>query len=48
MEPYNRKPFVKFNCFQCLGLAVVGFVLGFFNIIPILGQIYTSWSACCR
>jgi uncharacterized membrane protein len=22
MEPYNRKPFVKFHSFQCLGLAV--------------------------
>src|SRR6185312_11239438 len=39
MEPYNRKPFIKFNAFQCLGLAVVGFVVGFVNIIPILGQI---------
>jgi uncharacterized membrane protein len=39
MEPYNRKPFIKFNCFQCLGLTVVSFVLLFFNIIPILGQI---------
>lgn len=39
MEPYNRKPFIKFNCFQCLGLAVLGFVIACFNIIPILGQI---------
>jgi uncharacterized membrane protein len=39
MEPYSRKPFIKFNCLQCLGLAVVGFVAGFVNIIPILGQI---------
>jgi uncharacterized membrane protein len=39
MAPYNQKPFVKFHAFQCLGLAVTGFVLGFINIIPILGQI---------
>jgi uncharacterized membrane protein len=39
MAPYNTKPFVKFHAFQCLGLAVVGFCLGFVNIIPILGQI---------
>jgi uncharacterized membrane protein len=45
MEPYNRKPFVKFHSFQCLGLAVgwvviwmalaiVSFMLHF---IPFLG-----------
>jgi uncharacterized membrane protein len=39
MAPYNQKPFVKFHAFQCLGLAVTSFVLGFINIIPILGQI---------
>ena len=39
MAPYNTKPFIKFNAFQCLGLAVVGFVVSFVNIIPILGQI---------
>jgi uncharacterized membrane protein len=39
IEPYNQKPFVKFHAFQCLGLAVTSFVLGFINIIPILGQI---------
>ena len=39
MAPYNQKPFVKFHAFQCLGLAVTGFVIGFINIIPILGQI---------
>jgi len=39
VAPYNQKPFIKFHAFQCLGLAVIGFVLGFINIIPILGQI---------
>ena len=39
MEPYNRKPFVKFHAFQCLGLAVTGFCLGIIGIIPILGWI---------
>lgn len=38
MEPYNRKPFVKFHCWQCLGLFVcclaINIVLG---IIPVVG-----------
>jgi uncharacterized membrane protein len=37
MEPYNRKPFIKFNCFQCLGLAATMFVLACLFPIPILG-----------
>ena len=39
MEPYNRNKFIRFHAFQCLCIAGVGFVLGVFNIIPILGQI---------
>ncbi len=39
MDPYNRKPFVKFHAFQCLGIAVTGFCLGIIGIIPILGWI---------
>ena len=39
VAPYNQKPFVKFHAFQSLGLAVTGFILGFINIFPILGQI---------
>jgi uncharacterized membrane protein len=27
LEPYNRIPLVRFHAFQCLGLAVVAFVL---------------------
>jgi uncharacterized membrane protein len=39
LAPYNTKPFVKFHAFQCLGLAVTGFILGAIGIIPILGWI---------
>ncbi len=39
LEPYNRKPFVKFHALQCLGLAVTGFVLGFVNVVPLLGTL---------
>ena len=27
MEPYNRKPFVRFHAFQCLALSVVSIVV---------------------
>jgi uncharacterized membrane protein len=45
MEPYNKKPFVKFHSFQCLGLAVgwvvVWIALAVLSIvlhfIPLLG-----------
>lgn len=37
MPPYNTRPFVKFHCFQCLGIAVVWFCLGVLGIIPFLG-----------
>ena len=38
LEPYNKSPFVRFNAFQCLLLAAVGFVLSFVSgVIPILG-----------
>jgi uncharacterized membrane protein len=39
VEPYNRNSFVKFHAWQCIFLYVVGFVVGFVNVIPILGQI---------
>ncbi len=39
IDPYKDKPFVKFHCFQCLGLALCGFVLGVIAVIPILGWI---------
>lgn len=41
IEPYNKRPFVRFNAFQCILLAVVGVVLYPIDIvllfIPILG-----------
>jgi len=48
LEPYNKIPFVKFHSFQCLGLAVVSFVLqvGFMilffilHAIPLIGILF--------
>lgn len=38
IEPYNKRPFVKFNAIQCLCLAACWIVLSFVcGIIPILG-----------
>jgi uncharacterized membrane protein len=37
MEPYNKKPFVRFHSFQCLFLAVACFALGI--VLAILGMI---------
>lgn len=28
VEPYRKNRFVRFHCFQCLGLCVVGLVVG--------------------
>jgi uncharacterized membrane protein len=39
IEPYKSKPFVKFHCIQQLGLTVVGFLLHFLLIVPLLGLI---------
>jgi len=39
VEPYNRNSFVKFHAWQCILLYASGFVIGFVNVIPILGQI---------
>jgi uncharacterized membrane protein len=39
VAPYNTKPFVKFHCFQSIGLAIVWFCLGIVMIVPILGWI---------
>lgn len=39
VEPYNKNSFVRFHAWQCIFLYLVGFVLGFINVIPILGQI---------
>ena len=38
VEPYNKRPFVRFNAFQCICLFVCWIVLAFIcGIIPILG-----------
>lgn len=39
VEPYNKNSFVRFHAWQCIFLYLVGFVVGFINVIPILGQI---------
>lgn len=39
IEPYNKNSFVRFHAWQCIFLYLVGFVVGFINVIPILGQI---------
>jgi uncharacterized membrane protein len=47
LEPYNRKPFIRFHSIQCLALAAVSIVLhiGVFiigsvlHVIPIMGAI---------
>jgi uncharacterized membrane protein len=37
LEPYNRKPFVRFHALQCIGLHVAWFLLGI--IFGILGAV---------
>ncbi|MGA1982540.1 MAG: DUF4870 domain-containing protein [Acidobacteriaceae bacterium] len=38
MDQYNKRPFVRFNAFQCICLAVTWMVLSFVcGVIPILG-----------
>jgi uncharacterized membrane protein len=39
LEPYNKRPFIRFHAFQCIGLAVCAFALSLIMIIPILGWI---------
>jgi uncharacterized membrane protein len=39
LDQYNKRPFVRFHAFQCIGLAVVAFALSVIMIIPILGWI---------
>ena len=47
IEPYKNKPFIKFHCIQCLGLAICGFVLGFFLVIPLLGLLVYGVGMLC-
>jgi uncharacterized membrane protein len=38
LEPYNKRPFVRFNALQSLGIAICGFVGSIVcGVIPILG-----------
>jgi uncharacterized membrane protein len=39
VAPYNQKPFIRFHAWQSIFLGIAAFVIGFINIIPILGQI---------
>jgi len=47
LEPYNKRPFIRFHAFQCLGLAVIAFALHFLMIIPILGWIVALVGDLC-
>ena len=38
IEPYKSRPFVRFNCFQCLAIFVVQLIIGILSVfIHILG-----------
>jgi len=39
LEPYNKRPFVRFNALQCLGLYAVAICFSIILVIPILGWI---------
>jgi uncharacterized membrane protein len=39
LADYNRRSFVRFHSFQCIGLALCAFALSIITIIPILGRI---------
>lgn len=39
LEPYNRRPFVKFHSLQCIGLAICSIIFSAIFVIPILGWI---------
>ena len=40
IEPYNKIPFVRFHAIQCIGLAVVWFIVNvILGVIPFLGWI---------
>ena len=39
VPPYNQKPAIKFHAIQELCLSVILFILSFFLVIPILGQL---------
>ncbi len=39
VAPYNQKSFIRFHAWQSIFLGITAFVIGFINIIPILGQL---------
>ena len=39
VEPYKKRSFVRFHSWQSIFLNIVAIVIGFINIIPILGQL---------
>jgi uncharacterized membrane protein len=54
-EPYNRSSFIRFHSWQSIFLGICAFVIGFINIIPILGQLifvvgmlilFVAWIIC--
>jgi uncharacterized membrane protein len=47
LEPYSRRPFIRFNAFQCITLAVTAFALHLLMIIPILGWIVVILGDLC-
>jgi uncharacterized membrane protein len=39
VAPYNQKSFIRFHAWQSIFLGIAAFVIGFINVIPILGQL---------
>jgi uncharacterized membrane protein len=39
LEPYNRRPFVRFHSLQCIGLAICSLVFSAVMVVPVLGWI---------
>lgn len=55
LEPYNKRPFVRYHSFQCIALCVIATLLSFFMAIPVLGWIvvpladlvlFVAWVMC--
>ncbi len=55
LEPYNRRPFVRFHAFQSLALGVIWFATSLLTVIPVLGWIvemvlfvvlFVAWIMC--
>jgi uncharacterized membrane protein len=39
LEPYNRRPFVRFHSMQCIGLAICSLAFSAVMVVPVLGWI---------